>query len=143
MTKFTPPVVVRGSRIAEMVEANSLRFLRVQNVELQVGMRGRSEGEDSSLRRVHAGIISSTRFWICPSPRGTFWYKVFEGKGLSLDFPSSGLRLKAKARLLAGPFFLFSISLNCSGLSETKMPIWVDLFFACRWLISSYLWIFG
>ena len=26
MTKFTPPVVVRGSRIAEMAEANSLRF---------------------------------------------------------------------------------------------------------------------
>jgi hypothetical protein len=26
MTKFTPPVVVRGSRIAEIVEANSLHF---------------------------------------------------------------------------------------------------------------------
>ncbi len=26
ITKFTPPVVVRGSRIAEMVEANSLHF---------------------------------------------------------------------------------------------------------------------
>ena len=27
ITKFTPPVVVRGSRIAEIVEANSLRFV--------------------------------------------------------------------------------------------------------------------
>src|SRR5580692_8822055 len=36
-----------------------LGFLRVQNVKLQVRMRGRSKSEDSSLRRVHAGIISS------------------------------------------------------------------------------------
>src|SRR5216683_2429510 len=35
-----------------------LAFLRVQNVKLQVRMRGRSKSEDSSLRRVHAGIIS-------------------------------------------------------------------------------------
>src|ERR1700679_2231327 len=34
-----------------------LAFLRVQNVKLQVRMRGRSKGENSSLRRVHAGII--------------------------------------------------------------------------------------
>src|SRR5271156_448719 len=37
-----------------------LAFLRVQNVKLQVRMRGRSKSEDSSLRRVHAGIISGT-----------------------------------------------------------------------------------
>ena len=35
-------------------------FLRVQNVKLQVGMRGRSKSEDSSLRRVHAGIIAAS-----------------------------------------------------------------------------------
>src|SRR5271167_3976382 len=33
-------------------------FLRVQDVELQVRMSGRSKSKDSSLRRVHAGIIS-------------------------------------------------------------------------------------
>src|SRR5580698_529707 len=37
-----------------------LAFLRVQNVELQVRMRGRSKSKDSSLGRVHAGIISGT-----------------------------------------------------------------------------------
>src|ERR1700719_2573688 len=37
-----------------------LAFLRVQNVKLQVRMRGRSKSEDSSLRRVHAGIIWGT-----------------------------------------------------------------------------------
>src|SRR5277367_6540033 len=36
-----------------------LAFLRVQNVKLQVRMRGGSKNEDSSLRRVHQGIISS------------------------------------------------------------------------------------
>jgi hypothetical protein len=36
-----------------------LALLRVQNVKLKVGMRGGSKSEDSSLRRVHAGIISS------------------------------------------------------------------------------------
>src|SRR5882762_5571862 len=35
-----------------------LAFLRLQNVKLQVRMRGRSKSEDSSLRRIHAGIIS-------------------------------------------------------------------------------------
>src|SRR5882672_5462903 len=35
-----------------------LAFVCVQNVKLQVGMRGRSKREDSSLRRIHAGIIS-------------------------------------------------------------------------------------
>ena len=35
-----------------------LAFVRVENVELEVRMRGGSESEDSSLRRVHAGIIS-------------------------------------------------------------------------------------
>ncbi len=34
-----------------------LAFLCVQNVKLQVRMRGGSKGEDSSLRCVHAGII--------------------------------------------------------------------------------------
>jgi hypothetical protein len=34
-----------------------LAFLRVQNVKLQVRMRGGSKSEDSSLRRVHAGIM--------------------------------------------------------------------------------------
>src|SRR5579859_1006066 len=37
-----------------------LALLRIQNVKLQVSMRGRSKSKDSSLRRVHAGIISST-----------------------------------------------------------------------------------
>jgi len=37
-----------------------MAFLCVQNVKLQVRMRGRSQSEDSSLRRVHAGIISGT-----------------------------------------------------------------------------------
>src|SRR5579859_7789395 len=37
-----------------------LALSRVQNVELQVRMRGRSEGKNSSLRRIHAGIISGT-----------------------------------------------------------------------------------
>src|ERR1700733_12534465 len=35
-------------------------FLRVQNVKLQVRMRGRSKSEDSSLRRVHTASISGT-----------------------------------------------------------------------------------
>src|ERR1700689_2147370 len=43
-------------------------FLRVQNVKLQVRVRGRPKSEDSSLRRVHAGIISagcdSGRVWL-------------------------------------------------------------------------------
>jgi len=43
MTKFAPPVVVRSSRIAETVQANSLHFLRVQNVKLQARMGGRSK----------------------------------------------------------------------------------------------------
>src|ERR1700728_4212438 len=34
-----------------------LAFRRVENVELQVGVRGRSKSEDSSLRRVHAVSI--------------------------------------------------------------------------------------
>ena len=37
-----------------------LAFFRVENVELEIRMRGRSKSEDSSLRRVHAGIISDT-----------------------------------------------------------------------------------
>src|ERR1700733_10936443 len=37
-----------------------LAFLRVQKVKLQVRMRGRSKSEDSSLRRVHPGIISGS-----------------------------------------------------------------------------------
>src|ERR1700745_3485824 len=37
-----------------------LPLLRVQNVKLQIRMRGRSKSEDSSLRRVHARIISGT-----------------------------------------------------------------------------------
>ena len=49
MTKFTPPVVVRGLRIAEMMEANSLYFLRVLNVEPMIRMRGGSESEYASL----------------------------------------------------------------------------------------------
>src|ERR1700733_6767820 len=47
----------RGDRRGEL-----LGFLRVQNVKLQVRMRGCSKSEDSSLRCVHAGIISSTIF---------------------------------------------------------------------------------
>src|ERR1700722_2421389 len=41
-----------------------IALLSVQNVKLQVRMRGRSKSEDSSLRRVHAGIISGTIFAI-------------------------------------------------------------------------------
>ena len=37
-----------------------LAFFRVQKVELQVSMRGRSKRENSSLRCVHARIISAT-----------------------------------------------------------------------------------
>src|SRR5258708_21139290 len=37
-----------------------LASLRVQNVKLQVRMRGRSKSEDSSLRRLHAALISGT-----------------------------------------------------------------------------------
>ena len=44
-----------------------LGFLRVKNVKLEVRMRGRSKSEDSSLGRVHAGIISSTQIWIWPT----------------------------------------------------------------------------
>src|SRR6185437_6961225 len=36
--------------------------LRVQNVEFQVRMRGRSKSEDASLRRIHAGSISVALF---------------------------------------------------------------------------------
>src|ERR1700733_11233550 len=35
-------------------------FLRVKKIELQVRVRGCSKGEDSGLRRVHAGMISGT-----------------------------------------------------------------------------------
>jgi hypothetical protein len=45
----------RGNRRGELPG-----FLRVQNVKLQVRMGGGSKREDSSLRRVHAGIILST-----------------------------------------------------------------------------------
>jgi hypothetical protein len=56
MAKFTPPVVVRGSRIAEIVDAN-LRFF-ASECQTPGTHRGSSKSEDSSLRRVHAGIIS-------------------------------------------------------------------------------------
>ena len=62
MTKFTPPVVVRGSRMEAMVEAKCLRFLRVEKVELEIGVRGGAESEDASLRRVHAEIIAGVMF---------------------------------------------------------------------------------
>jgi hypothetical protein len=35
-------------------------FLRVQNIKLEVRMRGRSKSKDSSLRRVHAGDYIDT-----------------------------------------------------------------------------------
>ena len=46
-------------------------------------------------------------------PRGYFWCKVSGRKGLSLDFPFSWL--KAKARLLAGLFFLLFLFYRIGG----------------------------
>jgi hypothetical protein len=51
--------------------------------------------------------------------------------------------MKGEDPALAGPCLLFLSTFNSSELSETKMPVLADLFLACRWLISSCLWIFG
>jgi hypothetical protein len=62
-----------------------------------------------SLCGIGNGCFGGGVHWSLPT--GTFWCKVFVGKVLSLDFPLLTLRLKAKARLLARPCFLFSIYL--------------------------------
>jgi hypothetical protein len=76
-------------------------------------------------------------------PRGTFWCKVSEGKGLSLDFPLSDFAVKGEGpafdRVL---FFSFLSTFNSSELSETKMPVLADLFLAFKWFILNCLWIF-
>ena len=60
MTKFTPPVVVRGFTNSRDGRCELFAFLRVQNIKLEVRMGGRSKSKDSSLRRIHAGDYSDS-----------------------------------------------------------------------------------
>jgi hypothetical protein len=99
-----------------------------------------SVGEDVAalvLFRCFGGVLHG------PSPWGYFFVqslrKTRDRSGLAgPDFPCLRVKvfgLKAKARLLAGPVSFFLSTFNSTELSETKMPVWMHLFFACRWLI--------
>jgi hypothetical protein len=108
-----------------------------------------------------AALVLFGCFGICivhVPPTGAFWCKVFEREEMSLDCGSlvslfsdcpgdsffGVLRLNAKARLLAGllvlsfSFFylvlssLFSFYFYFNELSQTKTPLFANLFFGCR-----------
>jgi hypothetical protein len=74
-----------------------------------------------------------------PSPRGTFWCKVFGRKELSPDFLFGTLRLKTKARLWPGPCFCFLSMFNSNELSRTKIHFWQIYFLSCRYMILRWL----
>jgi hypothetical protein len=83
---------------------------------------------------------------MCVPPRGAFLCKVFERQGIGLDLGSgsslsSGLkrRVKGEGPAFGRAFSVFLSTFNSTGLSETKVPVWRDLFLACRWLILGCL----
>ena len=53
-TRLTPPIVVLGSRREEIAATRSERLPRVDDVELEVGVRRRAQREDAALRSSHA-----------------------------------------------------------------------------------------
>src|ERR1700730_7254148 len=80
------------------------------------------------LKRLSVSVCGSMVLCIGPSPRGTFWCKVFGRKGLSLDFSLFAVKCE-------GPAFWPGLFLSTFILSN-----WVELKCQIWWI---YFWLAG